>query len=285
MSAEEKQEKKQDGASSLQIPKIIFQTYRAKHSENAAKAMKKVKDLNPDWEYRFYDDTKARELIATHFPASTLEAYDSLIPGAFKADLWRYCALYVYGGMYLDHKIVILMPLSTWIRPQDTYIVGRGGRLDDRQTGTDSPREAFQAVLAFAKGHKILKTAIDMIVENVRKQFYGTNCRDVTGPRLLARAFMTHDRPILTSGLFADHQILRHDKDHYAIFQIPEPPSKPIQVLVTGYKNYWSQTTERPMAYQLLWRKRQIYRVDKKSKSSVVSARVRLRLRYPSRVR
>ena len=31
-------------------------------------------------------------------------AYDRLIPTAFKADLWRYCVLYKYGGVYLDVK-------------------------------------------------------------------------------------------------------------------------------------------------------------------------------------
>jgi hypothetical protein len=32
-------------------------------------------------------------------------AYDRLIPTAFKADLWRYCVLYKYGGVYLDIKL------------------------------------------------------------------------------------------------------------------------------------------------------------------------------------
>ena len=30
------------------------------------------------------------------------QAYDSLIPTAYKADIWRYCVLYKYGGVYGD---------------------------------------------------------------------------------------------------------------------------------------------------------------------------------------
>jgi hypothetical protein len=33
-----------------------------------------------------------------------LNAFNSLVPGAFKADLWRYCILYINGGIYLDIK-------------------------------------------------------------------------------------------------------------------------------------------------------------------------------------
>ena len=33
-----------------------------------------------------------------------LNAYDSLIPGAYKADLFRYLVLYREGGVYLDCK-------------------------------------------------------------------------------------------------------------------------------------------------------------------------------------
>jgi mannosyltransferase OCH1-like enzyme len=33
-----------------------------------------------------------------------LYAFDKLKPGAYKADLWRYCILYKKGGIYLDIK-------------------------------------------------------------------------------------------------------------------------------------------------------------------------------------
>jgi len=54
--------------------------------------------------YLFNDD-ECRAFIAREYPSDVLDAYDNLIPTAFKADLWRYCVLYMYGGAYLDIKL------------------------------------------------------------------------------------------------------------------------------------------------------------------------------------
>jgi hypothetical protein len=54
--------------------------------------------------YLFNDD-ECRAFIAREYPSDVLDAYDNLIPTAFKADLWRYCVLYMYGGVYLDIKL------------------------------------------------------------------------------------------------------------------------------------------------------------------------------------
>ena len=52
-----------------------------------------------------FNDIDCREFIAREYPPDVLMAYDLLIPTAFKADLWRYCVLYKYGGVYLDVKL------------------------------------------------------------------------------------------------------------------------------------------------------------------------------------
>ena len=53
--------------------------------------------------YLFHDED-CRSFIEREYPPDVLMAYDRLIPTAFKADLWRYCVLYKYGGAYLDVK-------------------------------------------------------------------------------------------------------------------------------------------------------------------------------------
>ena len=53
--------------------------------------------------YLFNDDA-CREFLAMTFPTDVVYAYDRLIPTAFKADLWRYCILYMFGGVYMDIK-------------------------------------------------------------------------------------------------------------------------------------------------------------------------------------
>ena len=44
------------------------------------------------------------DFIKNNYPVDVLEAFNKLIPGAYKADLWRYCVLYKLGGIYLDIK-------------------------------------------------------------------------------------------------------------------------------------------------------------------------------------
>ena len=51
-----------------------------------------------------YNDDDCRAFIRDAFPPDVVAAYDLLIPTAFKADLWRYCVLYKFGGVYLDIK-------------------------------------------------------------------------------------------------------------------------------------------------------------------------------------
>ena len=55
-----------------------------------------------------FHDAECRAFISREFPDDVLYAYDNLIPTAFKADLWRYCILYKYGGVYLDIKLGFL---------------------------------------------------------------------------------------------------------------------------------------------------------------------------------
>jgi hypothetical protein len=63
-----------------------------------------LKSQNPEFTHYLFDDADCREFIAANFDYSVLDAFDRLIPGAYKADLWRYCVLYVRGGIYLDIK-------------------------------------------------------------------------------------------------------------------------------------------------------------------------------------
>ena len=72
------------------IPRIIHQTYfeeltpdRYPHLYRLQKSWKAL----PGWEYRFYTDKGARKYIHANFPSRFVEAFDALIPGAFKVSV------------------------------------------------------------------------------------------------------------------------------------------------------------------------------------------------------
>ena len=72
------------------IPLKIFQTWHTKNlPPNMKTAVEIVKKINPRFEHHLFDDDDCREFIKNNFPEAVLQAYDGLIPGAYKADVCR----------------------------------------------------------------------------------------------------------------------------------------------------------------------------------------------------
>jgi mannosyltransferase OCH1-like enzyme len=51
-----------------------------------------------------------------------LAAYDKVNPNAYKADIFRYSIIYIYGGCYLDVGTVAIRHLRDVIHPKDSFI-------------------------------------------------------------------------------------------------------------------------------------------------------------------
>ena len=76
------------------------------------------------WEYKFYDDKDAEAFLSLHFPPEISEAFNSLIPGAFKADLFRYCVLFIFGGVYADVDTILESSLDSAILSDTGFMIG-----------------------------------------------------------------------------------------------------------------------------------------------------------------
>ena len=71
------------------IPKNIFMTWHTKDLPYHMKEnVEKIKRENPEFNVYVYDDEDCRKFLREHFDSTVLDAYNSLIPGAYKADLW-----------------------------------------------------------------------------------------------------------------------------------------------------------------------------------------------------
>jgi mannosyltransferase OCH1-like enzyme len=113
--------------------------------------------INSGWSHHLYDDNEMAEFIRVHFPGRVYAAFSSLAIGAARADIWRYCVLYKYGGVYLDIDADITAPLDKLIRIDDEAIITR-----EQVSGLFN-----QWILIFSRGHPLLKAIIDECVENV----------------------------------------------------------------------------------------------------------------------
>lgn len=161
------------------IPKVIYQTYRSKTlPKDIADSIETLRWRNPGWEYRLYDDADIEQFITEHYGGTILSYYHSISPqyGAVKADLFRYLLIYKHGGVYLDLKSTINMPLDEVLLPDDCYILshwdnekgasqeGWGGHTALRHL----PRGEFQQwhIIASA-GHPFLRAVLLQVLQNI----------------------------------------------------------------------------------------------------------------------
>ena len=108
------------------IPRVIHQTYisRSMPAESYA-ACQTWWLMNPEYEYRFYDDALCQKLMELWFAADApeLQAYNMLYAGAYKSDIFRLALLYRQGGVWADVSSVCEAPLSSYIKPDDELVV------------------------------------------------------------------------------------------------------------------------------------------------------------------
>ena len=103
------------------IPKILIQTYYNK-SKIPQKVYDNINKFAPDYKHIIYDDDQCEEFFKKYFNPNILATFRKL-KGAHKADLFRYCYLYKYGGVYLDIKTELIKPLKDTFPNNYTYSV------------------------------------------------------------------------------------------------------------------------------------------------------------------
>ena len=168
------------------IPKNIYLTWETSDIEKMPPNMKEsielLKSVNNDCNVYIFDKDHRVNFIKKYFKTEVLDAYNSLVPGAFKADVWRYCVLYKYGGIYQDIK---MQPINGFkyseilVNDKEYYVKdidGSGGGV-------------YNAVLICKPNNKVLLKTINNIIENVKNKYYGESSLYPTGPMLIKKFF------------------------------------------------------------------------------------------------
>lgn len=150
----------------IRYDKIIHLTY---HSLDSVpdKVFDALKKFAPDYEVRFYDDNQCMSYLMKHFSQRHVHCFKELRYGAHKADLFRYCVLYVDGGIYMDIKTVVMRNLDSVFDRRYNYMC------------TSPFTQIYNGIMAVEKGHPVLEDCIQFIVRNNTKVFdndYVINC-------------------------------------------------------------------------------------------------------------
>jgi mannosyltransferase OCH1-like enzyme len=224
------------------IPLKIYQTW---HTKNLPGKMKERVDFlkahNPEFEHCLFDDNDCREFIKHHYASHVLRAYDNLIPGAYKADLWRLCVLYKNGGIYMDIKLNCINGFKLIELTETEHFV-----LDRLP-----PLTIYNALLVCKPGNPFLWRAICRIVANVQYKIYGNSPLAPTGPVLLGNI-------ILRNQLKLNTDLAHHIHGGYVLYKGHFVISTDYPEYNNERKNTYKNTNLK--RYNELWNERRIYK-------------------------
>jgi hypothetical protein len=146
-------------------PKTWFEPVTPEKYPNMSRLIESWK--RSGWEYHFWDDASAADFLSLHFPPEVREAYDSILPGAFKADLFRYCVLLIMGGIYSDMDVMLESNLDAAVPPDVGFMVP----VDAPGTRPDKRMCLWNGFIASAPAHPYLVRVIEHVVNNIRNRF------------------------------------------------------------------------------------------------------------------
>lgn len=134
--------------------------------------------IHPEFPHKIFLHDEILEILKEKFSPEVANAFATLKPYAYKADLARYCLLYESGGIYADLSYFFLNPLPTH---QAKIVVFRDFLWS-------SPWDTSNGVFFSPPKHKSLEYAIELVCANVRSTYYGATPLCPTGPALFGKA-------------------------------------------------------------------------------------------------
>ena len=174
------------------------------------KCVKRFRAMHPNTPVYVYTVDTAAKFIDEHCPVLS-KPYRALRPIAFKADLWRYCALYTFGGAYLDDDVSgnLLLIEDNFKAHWFPYRVFREGIWN-----------AY--MIARTPGNEVLKCAIEKAARQINARAQ-TGLLALTGPGLLWSCVLPTSDANIVGYLDEDFngaQTWSHERLNY-IVQVP----------------------------------------------------------------
>jgi mannosyltransferase OCH1-like enzyme len=217
------------------IPNNVYQTFCCYNlPSEIINIVNHNKKLCSDYNFIFYDDNACQEFIKNNFSEHIFNAFMSIntIYGAMKADFFRYCILYIKGGVYLDIKSIITKPLHTIIQPNDICILDI--LRDEYEPWRKNNPTYEQWILMFAPNHPYLLEVINTMVSYIHKKYEPTienipilNTKQkiihVTGPDMFSkciRNYLKNNKPLHRNIDYKDYFKISIFPSHIKMYSI-----------------------------------------------------------------
>ena len=112
-----------------EIPKVIYMCH--KNINDIKKYSENWKRLNPEYEIKLYDNELSEKFLLEEFSQLHCDIFKFIPDGPIKADFWRICIIYKYGGIYADADINPIVPLKDYIEKDVDFVTCISGNFKD----------------------------------------------------------------------------------------------------------------------------------------------------------
>eukprot|EP00899_Mesostigma_viride_P023136 jgi/Mesvir1/4006/Mv03700-RA.1 len=204
---------KENGTNGM-IPHVLHRVFTSRRvTQRFREVLDKAGQVDPSLEFTFADFPTAEAYISARCGPRIAWAFRMLLPGAYKADLYRCCVLYAEGGYYADIGMQLMAPVASFVNDNATFVVA----VDPGLPG----RGLLNGFLGSVRGHPVMREMMVQIVRHVEACWYTDDqtvigALAVSGPELLGRVVREIYGDIVFSPGFNDTsgiQLLPADKD------------------------------------------------------------------------
>lgn len=168
------------------IPLNIYLTWGTKQLPTKMQEnVDKMKKVNPEFNIQLFDDNDCRKFIKNNFNKDILTAFDTLKPGAYKADLWRLCILYINGGIYIDIKLNCINNFKFIALTEKEHLV-----IDTPDNWKEGEIGLWNGLMVVKPKNILFLKCINKINKNVKNKNYDFSELYPTGPGLLGEEYI-----------------------------------------------------------------------------------------------
>lgn len=99
----------------MEFPKTIYFCNRT--LDKMELYASKWKKLNPEYDIKLFDNAMCEKFLLEEFGEVHRKVFNFVSDGPIKADFWRICILYKYGGVYSDIDNEPFVPIKDFLDP------------------------------------------------------------------------------------------------------------------------------------------------------------------------
>ena len=192
------------------IPLFIFQSYNEYLTDKNIENIYYLKQYNPEFIFYCFSEKECEYFIKNNFSIYIYNAYKSLIPFEYKRDLWKYCILYKYGGIYIDidlipnnFKLIELTSNNYFTLETDYYY---------------NKKLIYTGFIITRPNNILFLHAINNIIDNISNKYYGITASYPTGSGLLTNINNTYNIIKTTIDFNGKYIIYKYNRMNKIIF-------------------------------------------------------------------